>query len=86
MSYSIRIRKQALKEIEKLPTKNSIEVSKAIDNLANDPRPAGSKKLKGQKEIIWRIRVGDFRVLYIIDDKIKIVEIRKVGDRKDIYK
>ena len=86
MRYEIRIRKQALKEIEKLPIKKSIEVSKAIDSLAENPRPAGSKKLKGQKEIIWRIRVGDFRILYIIDDKIKIVEIRKVGDRKDIYK
>ena len=86
MSYEIHIRKQAVKEIEKLPTKNSIEVSKAIDSLAENPRPSGSKKLKGQNEIIWRIRAGDFRILYIIDDRIKIVEIRKVGDRKDIYK
>ncbi len=86
MSFSIRIRKQALKEIEKLPSKNSIEISKAIDSLSFEPRPVGCKKLKGQSETIWRIKVGDFRILYIIEDKIKIVEIRKIGNRKDVYK
>ncbi len=46
MSFSIRIRKQALKEIEKLPSKNSIEISKAIDSLSFEPRPVGCKRVE----------------------------------------
>lgn len=45
----------------------------------------GEKKLEGKKEEIWRIRVGDYRIIYLIEDTIKIVEIRKIGHRKDIY-
>jgi mRNA interferase RelE/StbE len=54
--------------------------------LATDPRPVGCKKLKGKREFLWRIRVGDYRVIYDIQDKIRVVEIREVGDRKDIYR
>ncbi len=56
-----------------------------IDKLASDPRPAGSKKLKDSEEDLWRIRVGDYRIIYLIDDQIRIVNIRKVGHRKDVY-
>jgi mRNA interferase RelE/StbE len=85
MSYRISIRKQALKELEDLPTKKSRKVSTAIDGLAEDPRPSGCKKLKGEQEYIWRIRVGDYRVLYKIDDEILVVEVGKIGNRKNIY-
>ena len=44
------------------------------------------KKLKGEKEYMWRIRVGDYRVLYTIEDTIRIVEVRKIGHRRNIYK
>lgn len=54
--------------------------------LANNPRPIGSKKLKGASENLWRIRIGDYRVVYLIEDSIKIIEIRKIGHRKDIYR
>lgn len=85
MSYRISIRKQALKELEDLPSKESRKVSAAIDGLAENPRPAGCKKLKGEHEYIWRIRVGDYRVLYKIDDEILVVEVGKIGNRKNIY-
>jgi len=85
MSYRISIRKQALKEIEELPPKLSRKVSAAIDELAINPRPTGCKKLKGEHEYIWRIRVGDYRILYKIDDEIKIVEVGKIGNRKNVY-
>ncbi len=85
MSYKVSIRKQALKELENLPLKETRKISAAIDNLAEDPRPSGCKKLKGEEEYIWRIRVGDYRVLYKIDDEIKIVEVGKIGDRKNVY-
>ena len=85
MKYSISIRKQALKELEELPIKAGRQISKAIDHLSEQPRPAGCKKLKGEKEDLWRIRIGDYRVIYTIEDVIKIVEIRKIGHRRDIY-
>ena len=85
-TYLITIRKQAIKELELLPKKDTHQIIKAIDELSINPRPIGSKKLKGEAEYIWRIRVGNYRVLYTIEDKVRIVEIRKVGHRKNIYK
>ncbi len=83
--YEISITKHALKEMISLPTKASKQLALAIDELADEPRPKGCKKLKGEKEYLWRVRVGDYRIIYQIDDVIKIIEIRKVGHRKNIY-
>jgi len=83
--YSIRFKKSAEKEIEKLPVSVVKRIIPAIDDLALNPRPKGSKKLESKEEI-WRIRIGDYRVLYSIEDVIKIIEIRHIGHRKDIYK
>ena len=83
--YKIVVVKSALKEMENLPQQVNKQVGKAIDDLANDPRPTGSKKLKAEKEYLWRIRIGNYRLIYLIEDKIKIVEVRKVGHRKNIY-
>ena len=55
----------------------------AIDNLAHDPRPSGVKKLKGSPD--YRIRVGDYRVIYSIFDVVLLVEIVKVGQRGNFY-
>ena len=85
MIYKITIKKSALKEIQELPKPYVQKITSAIDALSQNPRPVSSKKLKGEEEYIWRIRVGDYRVLYIIEDVIKIVDIRKVGHRKDVY-
>lgn len=85
MIYKIIITKNALKEISSLPTKTSKQISVVIDRLANNPRPHGCKKLKGENEYLWRVRVGDYRIIYQIEDTIKVVEVRKVGHRKDIY-
>ena len=85
MTYIVTIRKQAIKELERLPKKDTQQISKAIDELSGNPRPNGCKKLKGESEYIWRIRVGNYRVLYTIEDRVKIVEVRKIGHRKNIY-
>ena len=83
--YQILITRQALKEIIALPKKTSILVSDAIEALKENARPAGCKKLKGETDYLWRIRVGSYRIIYAIEDKIKVVEIRKIGHRKDVY-
>ena len=63
MNYKIVVKKSAAKEIEALPIKILAQVTLAILNLGNTPRPQGCKKLKGSRANIWRIRVGDYRVV-----------------------
>ena len=84
--YTISIKPSALKEINKLPTPTIKKIGKAIDGLSKNPRPDGVKKLKGSDEELYRIRIGDYRIVYSIEDEIKIIDILKVGHRKDIYK
>jgi mRNA interferase RelE/StbE len=83
--YSIVFIRSAEKELEKLPNAVFKKISPEIDKLATNPRPHGVKKLKGNREHLWRIRVGDYRVIYSIEDVVKIVEIRKIGNRRDVY-
>lgn len=86
MKYSISIRASALKELSRLPKSILKKAESAIDSLSENPRPDGVKKLKGSDENLYRIRIGDYRIIYLIEDEIKIVDIRKIGHRKDIYK
>jgi mRNA interferase RelE/StbE len=84
--YNISINQSALKELGKLPKAMAKKAEKAIDALAEEPRPVGVKKLKGADEDLYRIRVGDFRIIYSIEDEIKIVDVLKIGHRKEIYR
>jgi len=83
--YQITFKKKAAKEMLKLPSSMLPKIVNSIDNLSENPRPEGSKKLRGNDEDLWRIRTGNYRVIYSIKDSIRIVNIRKVGHRKDIY-
>lgn len=78
--YSISITQSALKELKQLDKPVVKKIEKLIDGLSANPRPPGVKKLKRLEEEVYRVRTGDYRVIY------RIVEIRKVGHRKDIYK
>jgi mRNA interferase RelE/StbE len=82
--YQIVIQPSAAKEILKLEKKDQSKVVKVLDALATEPRPVGSKKLKGSDA--WRIRVGDFRILYLIEEKILRIEVVRVAHRKDVYR
>jgi len=86
VSYQVRIARDAERDIAALHAAAVPRIFKAIKALGTDPRPAGCKKLKGVHSESWRIRVGAYRILYVIDDGIRIVEVREVGHRKDIYK
>ena len=83
--YKILISKSAEKELDYFTENILVRVLKSIRKLEINPRPAGCKKLKGNDETLYRIRTGDYRIIYSIDDEILIVDIRKVGHRKDIY-
>ncbi len=82
--YIIEIKKSAYKELSKVPTQEASKIIEEIDALAENPRPQGVKKLKGEEG--YRIRVGDYRVIYTIEDVVKIVEIQRIRHRKDAYK
>ncbi len=82
--YNVQIKKSAQKEIRELPKSVIKRVLTKIYALADDPRPSGSKKLVGF-ENYWRIRVGNYRIIYTIDDGILLVEVIAVRHRKDAY-
>jgi mRNA interferase RelE/StbE len=84
MKYTILIERYAQKQIMKLDKKIIPVIKASIADLADNPRPYGYKKLRG--EDAYRIRVGDYRVIYEIDNGKIIVTVVSVGHRKDIYK
>jgi mRNA interferase RelE/StbE len=84
MIYTVFIERYAQKQILKLDKKNIPVIKTAISKLSDNPRPYGYKKLKG--EDAYRIRVGDYRVIYEIDDEEFIIDVVSVGHRKSIYK
>jgi mRNA interferase RelE/StbE len=81
--YRVEINKKARKSLDKLSDFIVAPVLSAIHNLAEDPRPQGYRKLKGRKG--YRIRVGDYRVIYEIFDHVLLIEVIDLGHRKDIY-
>jgi mRNA interferase RelE/StbE len=84
MKYEVIITKSAQREIRKLPNSLIEKVIATILPLAENPRPVGSIKLEGSKNG-YRIRIGDYRILYTIEDKIRIVEIESVKNRREAY-
>jgi mRNA interferase RelE/StbE len=82
--YSLEIKPSAGKELDALSDALFARIDRKIVTLADNPRPAGCKKLRGYKDQ-WRIRVGDYRILYTIDDAEKRVDITRVAHRKDVY-
>ena len=83
MRYRVEINKKARKSLDKLSDFVVAPVLSAINDLADNPRPQGYRKLKGRKG--YRIRVGDYRVIYEIFDNVLLIEVIDLGHRKDIY-
>ncbi len=85
MSYSILIKKNVIKVLESIPRRTLYKLNDVIQSLKEEPRPFGIKKLK-TKEELYRIKVGDYRIIYTINDLILIIEIIKIGHRKEVYR
>ncbi|HUO83556.1 MAG TPA: type II toxin-antitoxin system RelE/ParE family toxin [Thermoanaerobaculia bacterium] len=84
--YSVRIKKSAARELDAIPgKKDRRRLVERIRALADDPRPAGAEKLSGFKDR-YRIRQGNYRVLYEIEDEVLVVYVVKVADRKEVYR
>jgi mRNA interferase RelE/StbE len=82
--YQIELRRQAYKDLKAIPANFARLIANHIDLLEKDPRPHDSKKLKG--EAGYSLRVGTYRVLYDIDDKIKIVTVYRIKHRREAYR
>lgn len=83
MNYTIVLLRRAQKELGNLPAIEYERVRDAIAELANDPRPPGCKKLTGRDG--WRIRIGNYRVIYDINDRELLITVVRIGNRRDIY-
>ena len=84
-SYSIRFLRSAEKDLRRIQKSRIPTILETIEALEENPRPAGCRKLVGS-ESAYRIRVGDYRVVYTIEDTIRIVEIDRIRHRKDVYR
>ena len=84
MTYQIQILRKAQKALARIQDPDYKRIVAAIEDLAEDPRPPGSKKLTGRDG--WRIRIGRYRVIYEIEDAIRIVTILDIGHRSSIYR
>ena len=83
--YEIRFTRAAERGLASLPRPDQRRVDDAILGLAGDPHPPGSKKLRGAGDL-YRMRVGDYRVLYTVEDDRLVVVVVDVGNRRDIYR
>jgi len=85
MAYRVLLRPAAARDLESLEPKIKARVEKAISGLVVTPRPAGARKLVGF-ENEWRLRVGTYRVLYVIDDPEKSLTVARIAHRREAYR
>ena len=82
--YKIELRRQAQRSLDRLPRKDFHRVIEDIKQLAETPRPKGVEKIKNTG--LWRIRQGDYRIVYSIDDSEQLITILRIGHRREIYR
>jgi len=82
--YFVEIKPSARRELEKLSDQLLARIIPKIEGLASNPRPAGCKKLRGYRDL-WRVRLGSYRIIYVIDDELKRVSVTRVAHRRDVY-
>ncbi len=82
--YSVLLTRPARKDLDRLDRQILNRLAPQIDALAFDPRPAGCLKVKGEQNL-WRIRVGDYRIGYEIDDAAREVTVIRIGHRREFY-
>ena len=85
MSYRVLLRPAAVRDLESLPSKIRSRTEVAIQALGEDPRPAGTKKLVGFEDQ-WRLRIGSYRILYVIDDHDPSVTVARAAHRHEAYR
>jgi mRNA interferase RelE/StbE len=82
--YRLTIKSSATKELESIPKTRLRQIVARIHALAENPRPHGIEKLAGEER--YRIRCGDYRIVFSVDDKLAVVDVVKVGHRREVYR
>jgi mRNA interferase RelE/StbE len=85
MAYAVEFSPSAAREFRKLAPEIQRRLSPHIDSLAQNPCGSGAKKLKGREDL-WRIRVGDYRIIYEVRDRTLVVLVVRVAHRRDVYR
>ena len=83
--YRIELKPSAAKSLDKLPADLQKRIVRALDVLADNPRPSGVVKMAGDDDL-WRLRVGDFRIVYEIHDDVLLVMVLRIGHRREVYR
>ena len=86
MSYTILLEQQAEKELRSLPSQILRRVDKRLLALSNEPWPRGAVKLKGKESEGWRIKTGDYRILYTVDKTQKVIKVYRIKHRREAYR
>jgi mRNA interferase RelE/StbE len=84
MAYTVRLKPHAERDLDHLPLDLARRIWTKLLTLEQRPRPAGSTKLEGTG--VYRIRIGDYRVVYVIDDRVRVVEIVRIAHRREVYR
>ena len=82
--FEVRVKASAEKDLSKIPRPEQQRIASAMSALSANPRPTGCKKLVNAE--FWRIRVGQYRVVYSIEDKILVIEVVRIAHRKEVYR
>lgn len=85
MPYRVLFKPSAARELNRLPLALTERIERAIDALVAEPRPASVKKLQGAANL-WRVRVGDYRIVYEIHDREIVIVVLRIAHRKDVYR
>ena len=86
MRYAVLLESRAEKELKALPEQTLRRIDIKLQALSLNPRPRGAAKLRGKESEGWRFRIGDYRILYQIDDKENIVRIYRIKHRREAYR
>jgi mRNA interferase RelE/StbE len=84
-AYTIEIRPRARRSLRQFDTPARKAIASAIDGLASEPRPVGVMALKGHRPWL-RMRVGDYRIIYAVDDRARLVTVAAIGHRREVYR
>jgi mRNA interferase RelE/StbE len=83
-SYSLRIKRSAEKELRRIPKVDLRRIVQRLERLATEPRPPSCEKLFAEN--VYRVRQGDYRILYSVDDGEGAIEVIKIGHRREVYR
>lgn len=83
--YEIVFSEGAVKDLKVIPQKEQIKILDKIEQLAQNPFPKGCVKIKALNDPLWSFRHGNYRVLYSLESEIKVIDIRRIGHRKNVY-